>query len=238
MFSTYSYAKCSRNIILALTLGSMGSATALAADTAKEVRPSYLLNVETAGTQADDTLVLSMFGTNGRASMGLGSNAEARVDFGWTTLVDTGTTYNTAVTGKYHVGGNEMFGLGVLGAVAQSRQVIGAPTTTLSARLPITAKFNPVLVTVVPLISKSTISGDDARFGADFGVAVPLFAAADLIGEYTITTKNSVSESGYVAGIAFKPANRITIPLVLAKKVGDDKSFGVLGFLAHVGFEF
>jgi hypothetical protein len=188
-----------------------------------------------------------MFGTNGgRAAWGVTDRFEARADYAWNTLVDTGTSYNLAATGKYHLWNDDIFGAGIQGTVSNAKAV----TTTQSAvtnfigRLPLTVALKSFLFTAVGVVSKTTVSDSPTIYGGEFGLAFPAASFADVIGEYTVLHSTGVTRLGWVGGVAFKPANRVTIPLVLMSGNGGSNTgttnktvFGVVNFLAHVGFE-
>jgi hypothetical protein len=230
----------SRLVAIAVA-GVIPAQVSLAADTNEEVRPSYLLNVETSGTMASNTAIVSIFGGTVRAAYGLTDRIELRADFGWNTVFRNETGSFVGVTAKANLWGNDTVGVGVLGNVSGARApVAGAsPVLAYTGRLPLTAKFSPVLFTVIPVISGTTTAGDDIVFGSDFGVAIPVVPWADVIGEFNVSSRASNVTTSYVAGVAFKPANRVTIPLVISTKdTANNYSLGMLGIFAHIGFEF
>jgi len=206
----------------------------------KEIRPSFLLNVETAQTIDPQAAVVSIFGTNTRVSYGIMKNLEARADISYKHVSDPNDeSYGVGATLKYTVLQHGDFGIGVVASTNKTKALSVNPTSQHAIQVPFTLSTKWMLLTAIPFHKDPVKRSEKNSNGSDFGVAVPVTKWADAIVEWTYTSNSADNDRGTVAGFAFKPTNRVTIPLVLARRnPGQATEVGLVGIFAHVGFQF
>jgi len=213
-----------------------------------DIRPTFLLTSETAGTLGPRQMTLSAFDTFGRIGYGMSDNLELRLDANVITSSDTSKIAGMFSPGaKYRFMDNGQFALAAQVNLEWMSLATGN-TTSPRFRVPLTLNLKSVLFTLVPTAYYSKV-GNNYRLGGDAGVVVPLNPTVALIGEFKYWSQPNTTPNlgagiltGLTAGLVLMPYPQVTIPIVLAFKddsiVNSPVRFGLNHIFAHIGFQF
>ena len=209
------------------------------------IRPSHLIHTELAETIGQKQMVFGALGDKTRIAYGITDSLEVRADIKYLngrSYVNGSDNRNNRGTLKYKITDQGAFGAAIMTSAGSTLTSPERSSSYLITELPLTLKTESLIATFVPYYL-GTAKHDEKTLSFDAAIAVPMHKYVNAIVEYK-SEKNKdyapfLERRGTLAGIAFKPFDRLTIPIAFATRSPEGVTkTGLVSIYALMGWQF
>lgn len=192
-------------------------------------------------------MIFGALGDMARIAYGITDSLEARVDVKYLngrpfTEGRDNHNNNNRGTLKYKIMDNGDFGAVIMASAGRTLIGPGRSSSYLITELPLTLKTERLIATFVPYYLGTAKQGEKT-LSYDAAIAVPMHKYVSAVVEYK-SEKNRdyapfLERRGLLAGIAFKPFDRLTIPIAFATRTPEGVSrTGLVSIYGLMGWQF